>query len=104
MPPRAPNPTPFAGPPRDLSGAALTRWVIDACTGAEPRGLGFTTAGVSTAEGPPPKDVAVLEAWLREGRHGDMAYLADQFAERLDPQRVLPGAERGDGRRSVSPS
>jgi epoxyqueuosine reductase len=92
MPPRAPNPTPLASPPQHLAGADLSRWVLDTCTGSEPRGLGFTAAGICAAEPPPPEDAAALRAWLNTNQHGDMAYMADQLADRLDPQRVLPGA------------
>lgn len=92
MPPRAPNPTPLPGPPAGLWGAALSRWVIGVCTAPGPGGLAFTAAGVCEAAPPSPEDAGVFTRWLAEGRHGDMAYLAQQAAERLDPQRVLPGA------------
>lgn len=34
-----------------------------------------------------------LKAWIAEGKHGSMAYMAEQLAERLDPTRVLEGAK-----------
>jgi epoxyqueuosine reductase len=33
-----------------------------------------------------------VRAWLAEGRHGTMAYMAREPERRLDPARVLPGA------------
>jgi epoxyqueuosine reductase len=47
----------------------------------EARRLGFVLAGVTVPD--PPEHVAVLEAWLGEGRHGTMSYMSD---ERLMPE------------------
>ncbi|HYD00865.1 MAG TPA: tRNA epoxyqueuosine(34) reductase QueG [Phycisphaerales bacterium] len=81
------------GPPAGTNGPALSRWVIDACTrGEEQGGLGFTCAGVCDAQPPPAADVEALRGWLDRAEHGSMGYMADQFADRLDPQRVLAGA------------
>ncbi len=33
-----------------------------------------------------------LERWLREGRHGEMGYMANNFDMRLDPRRIVDGA------------
>ena len=54
------------------------------------RRLGFTLAGVTTPE--PPPHFATFEHWLVAGRHGDMAYLADERARarRKDPRQILP--------------
>jgi len=54
------------------------------------RRLGFTLAGVTTPE--PPPHLATFEHWLDTGRHGNMAYLADQRARarRKDPLQILP--------------
>jgi len=54
------------------------------------RRLGFTLAGVTTPE--PPPHLATFERWLDAGRHGDMAYLADERAHtrRKDPRQILP--------------
>ncbi|MEY5052149.1 MAG: hypothetical protein RIS78_702, partial [Bacteroidota bacterium] len=30
-----------------------------------------------------------LEAWLTEGKHGEMSYMERHFEERLDPRRLL---------------
>ena len=63
-----------------------TRHVLERC-----RSLGFAAAGVADAG--PPATGDLLRAWLAQGSHGTMAYLADQLAERLDPQLVQPGAK-----------
>jgi epoxyqueuosine reductase len=77
------------GPPPGLSGVELSRWVIAACT--DPAGLGFAAAGVCEAS--PTTYARELQDWLRAGQNGEMAYLADQLGERLDPTRVLAGAK-----------
>jgi epoxyqueuosine reductase len=57
---------------------------------AEARRLGFTLAGVTTAE--PPPHFSTFERWLAQGRHGEMAYLAGEAARlrRSDPRLILP--------------
>jgi len=39
---------------------------------------------------PPPEAQAEYLAWLKDGRHAGMAYLARDVAERLDPRRRFP--------------
>jgi epoxyqueuosine reductase len=51
----------------------------------EARRLGFSLAGVTTAE--PPPHWPTYERWLSMGRHGTMDYLADP--RRADPRLVL---------------
>ena len=53
--------------------------------------LGFDVFGAAPAV-PPPHGKAFVD-WLRAGRHAGMAYLERRAAERLDPDRVLPGAK-----------
>ena len=53
--------------------------------------MGFARAGIARAE-PTSRRTEYLE-WLRDGRHGDMAYLAEMLEERLDVGRLLPGAK-----------
>ena len=71
--------------PRDLSALAsrIRRW------GEQ---LGFARIGIADV------DVAQaaerLDAWLADGRHGDMDYLQRHAALRADPSRLLPGALR----------
>jgi epoxyqueuosine reductase len=54
------------------------------------RELGFALAGIADAS--PTRYGAELRAWLADGRHGSMAYLAENLDERLDPGRLLPDA------------
>ena len=54
---------------------------------------GFDAVGVAVIDslaGTP--DGERVRAWLAEGRHGTMAYMAREPERRLDPARVLPGA------------
>jgi epoxyqueuosine reductase len=58
---------------------------------AEAHRLGFIACGIAKAdflEDEAPR----LEKWLREDRHGDMAYMANHFDLRLDPRKLVPGA------------
>lgn len=52
--------------------------------------IGFDLCGVSLAERHPRLDR--LSQWIADGRHGDMAYLAESLDERLDPAAVLHSA------------
>jgi epoxyqueuosine reductase len=52
--------------------------------------LGFDDC--RTAPATPPRHGRHYPAWLRDGFHGEMAYLARQEPKRLDPQLILPGA------------
>jgi len=54
--------------------------------------LGFTLVGVTTSN--PPPHLVVFADWLREGRHGEMGYLATEQARqrRADPRQILLGA------------
>ncbi|MFG0282833.1 MAG: tRNA epoxyqueuosine(34) reductase QueG [Phycisphaerales bacterium JB039] len=52
--------------------------------------LGFALGGVTEAK--PSQWAAELTAWLADGRHGTMGYLARNVQERLDVRRLLPGA------------
>ena len=56
----------------------------------EARRLGFALIGVTTPD--PPQHYAAFEAWLRAGRHAEMAYLADERSRfrRADPLQILP--------------
>jgi epoxyqueuosine reductase len=64
--------------------AERTRRVLGRC-----RELGFALAGVAD---PRPSDHAeAVRRWFAEGRHGSMAWLADEVEARLDPARLLSG-------------
>ncbi len=54
--------------------------------------LGFSFCGIAKAaflEDEAPK----LEEWLKRGYQGKMAYLENHFDKRLDPTRLVPGAQ-----------
>ena len=52
--------------------------------------LGFDLVAVGPAD--PPEHGAAVRAWIEAGHAGTMGYLERRLEERLDPQRVLPGA------------
>lgn len=54
------------------------------------RELGFDAVGVAPAMASP--HAPDLEAWLADGKHGDMQWLARDPARRSDARRALPGA------------
>ena len=54
--------------------------------------LGFMACGVARA-GSLEEEAPHLEQWLRQGRHGEMAYMANHFDLRLDPRKLVPGAK-----------
>lgn len=53
--------------------------------------LGFLSCGISKAEFLV-EEAPRLEQWLKEGRHGQMAYMENHFDKRLDPRLLVPGA------------
>ena len=69
-----------------LRGLALT-----AAVKARAAELGFDRVAVGPAT--PPPHGAAFEAWLAAGYAGTMNYLARGRADRLDPARLLPGAQ-----------
>lgn len=80
--------TPGAGTPPARPGAdpaARTRWVLARCAQH-----GFALSGV--AEARPSARPGEYRAWIDAGRHGAMAYLAEQVDRRLDPRALVPGA------------
>ncbi len=53
---------------------------------------GFDYCGISKAEFL--KEEALrLENWLKNGAHGKMSYMANHFDKRLDPTKLVPGAQ-----------
>ncbi len=52
--------------------------------------LGFDLVAVGAAD--PPEHGAAFRRWIEAGHAGTMGYLERRIEERLDPQRVLPGA------------
>jgi len=54
--------------------------------------LGFLACGIARA-GFLEQEAPRLEQWLRQGKHGAMAYMANHFDLRLDPTKLVPGAK-----------
>jgi len=67
--------------PEDLAAAAK----------AAARALGFEACGVTDLASTPAA-AAALDAWLAEGRHGEMRYMERQAPTRRDPGRAWPEA------------
>lgn len=65
--------------------AARARDVLDRCAA-----LGFALAGVCAAE--PSRRAQEVRDWIDSGQHAEMAWLAEQIDDRLDPRRLLEGA------------
>ncbi|HND89889.1 MAG TPA: tRNA epoxyqueuosine(34) reductase QueG [Saprospiraceae bacterium] len=59
---------------------------------AEARRLGFEFVGFARAERLD-EEARRLEAWLRQGAHGRMAYMEQHFDLRVDPTLLVPGAK-----------
>ncbi len=55
------------------------------------RALGFDFCGISKA-GFLEEEAPRLEAWLQQGRHGNMQYMENHFDKRLDPRLLVEGA------------
>lgn len=53
--------------------------------------LGFDFCGISKATFLE-KEAPRLEKWLKENKHGKMAYMENHFDKRLDPRLLVPGA------------
>jgi epoxyqueuosine reductase len=58
---------------------------------ARARALGFDACRIAAAAAPPGARDG-LEAWLAAGAHGDMAWMAETFARRVDPKTLWPEA------------
>lgn len=54
--------------------------------------LGFAFCGISKARRLD-EEAPRLEKWLKEGRHGKMAYMENHFDKRLDPRLLVEGAK-----------
>lgn len=54
--------------------------------------LGFSYIGVAKAGFMEP-EAERLEAWLNQGHHGQMGYMANHFEKRVDPTKLVPGAK-----------
>ena len=58
----------------------------------EAKKLGFLSCGISKAEFLE-DEAPRLERWLKEGKHGKMAYMENHFDKRLDPRLLVPDAK-----------
>ena len=58
----------------------------------EAKKLGFMFCGISKA-GFLEEEAPRLEAWLKNGYHGEMHYMENHFDKRLDPTRLVEGAK-----------
>jgi epoxyqueuosine reductase len=58
---------------------------------AEALRLGFAQCGIAAA-GFLEEEAPRLEAWLKKGQHGTMAYMENHFDKRLDPRLLVDGA------------
>lgn len=54
--------------------------------------LGFSFTGIARAQ-PLDEEARRLEAWLNQGLHGKMQYMANHFDLRTDPTKLVPGAK-----------
>lgn len=54
--------------------------------------LGFMSVGISKAEFLE-DEAPRLERWLKEERHGEMAYMENHFDKRLDPTKLVEGSK-----------
>ena len=58
---------------------------------SEAKKLGFLSCGISKAEFLE-DEAPRLERWLKDGKHGKMAYMENHFDKRLDPRLLVPDA------------
>lgn len=54
--------------------------------------LGFDHCGIARAE-ELTEDAYRLEQWLNKGMHGSMGYMANYFDKRIDPRKLVEGAQ-----------
>lgn len=59
---------------------------------AEAKRLGFLSCGISRADFLE-EEAPRLEQWLKQGMHGEMTYMENHFDKRLDPRKLVPGAQ-----------
>ena len=58
----------------------------------EAQRLGFDFVGIAKAE-KMEEEARRLEQWLKNGMHGQMAYMENHFDKRVDPTQLVPGAK-----------
>jgi epoxyqueuosine reductase len=70
----------------DLTAHAMARHIK-----AQAHAVGFDLVGICSTE--PSENRDYVRDWLASGQAGTMAYMADRFDERTDPQKYMPGAQ-----------
>jgi epoxyqueuosine reductase len=58
----------------------------------EAQRLGFLSCGISQAKFLE-EEAPRLESWLKNGMHGEMAYMENHFDKRLDPTKLVPDSK-----------
>jgi epoxyqueuosine reductase len=61
-------------------------------TKALARNFGFDFVGISKAERLD-EEAKQLEQWLNKGQHGEMSWMENHFEKRVDPRKLVPGAQ-----------
>ena len=59
---------------------------------AKGKALGFDAIGIAQA-GFLSEEAPLLEQWLKNGYHGEMGYMERNFDKRLDPRKLVDGAQ-----------
>ena len=59
---------------------------------AEARRIGFDACGIARAERLD-DEARKLEQWLGDGRHATMGWMENHFEKRVDPRKLVPGAQ-----------
>ena len=59
---------------------------------AEARRIGFDACGIARAE-QLDGEARKLERWLGDGRHATMGWMENHFEKRVDPRKLVPGAQ-----------
>ncbi len=59
---------------------------------AEARRIGFDACGIARAERLN-DEAQRLEQWLNAGRHASMGWMENHFEKRVDPRKLVPGAQ-----------
>jgi epoxyqueuosine reductase len=70
----------------------LDRTALTAAIKREAAAQGFDLVGIAEA-GQLVEEAAHLEEWLRQGRHGTMAWMENHFDMRIDPRKLVEGAK-----------
>ncbi|WP_420822100.1 tRNA epoxyqueuosine(34) reductase QueG [Sphingomonas montana] len=75
--------------PDDPRHTSLVPTTLETRLKQEARALGFVTCGIARADAAP-QTAARLAAWLADGAHGDMLWMADRAEQRGSPSALWP--------------